>query len=80
MINLKISSLILAGVLSAASFATYAASGDGADATGTPSGSTGGSTMSPNNTKGAPAPGSTSGSSSGSSSSSGSVSLPFNFS
>lgn len=72
MINLKISSLILAGLLSAVSVATYAASNDGADATGTKSGSTGGSTMAPNNTTGAPAAGSTSGSgSSGASSSSG---------
>lgn len=49
MMIIKISSLLLAGVLSAVAVGTFAAPGDGADATGTHSGSIGRSTMVPNN-------------------------------
>lgn len=54
MMSIKMTSLLLAGVLSAMSVGIFAASGDGADATGTQSGSIGGSTMAPNNNPGQP--------------------------
>jgi hypothetical protein len=54
MMSIKMTSLLLAGVLSALSVGIFAASGDGADATGTQSGSIGGSTMAPNNNPGQP--------------------------
>ena len=54
MMTIKMTSLLLAGVLSALSVGIFAASGDGADATGTQSGSIGGSTMAPNNNPGQP--------------------------
>ncbi|WP_223526721.1 hypothetical protein [Pseudomonas sp. BF-B-26] len=49
MMSIKMTSLLLAGVLCTLSVGVFAASGDGADATGTRSGSIGGSTMAPNN-------------------------------
>ena len=53
--SIKMTSLLLAGVLCALSVGIFAASGDGADATGTRSGfSIGGSTMTPNNNPGHP--------------------------
>ncbi|WP_412034167.1 hypothetical protein [Pseudomonas mandelii] len=55
--NLKMTSIFLAGLLSVASAATFAASGDGADATVTKSGATSGSTMPPDNTPGSPSSG-----------------------
>nr|WP_314529242.1 hypothetical protein [uncultured Pseudomonas sp.] len=70
--TLKITSLVLAGLMSAASLGAYAATGDGADATGTKSGSVGGSTMSPNNTPAMPSGGTGSGSGSTPSTGSGS--------
>jgi len=48
MMSIKMTSLLLAGVLCTLSVGIFAASGDGADATGTRSGSIGGSTMAPN--------------------------------
>jgi hypothetical protein len=55
MMSIKMTSLLLAGVLSALSVGIFAASGDGADATGTRSGfSIDGSTMAPNNNPGQP--------------------------
>lgn len=54
MMTIKMTSLLLAGVLSAMSVGIFKASGDGADATGTQSGSIGGSTMAPNNNPGQP--------------------------
>ena len=55
MMIIKVTSLLLAGVLCALSVGIFAASGDGADATGTRSGfSIGGSTMTPNNNPGQP--------------------------
>jgi hypothetical protein len=54
MMIIKVTSLLLAGVLCALSLGIVAASGDGADATGTRSGSIGGSTMVPNNNPGQP--------------------------
>jgi hypothetical protein len=57
LMNLKMTSIFLAGLLSVASAATFAASGDGADATGTKSGATSGSTMPPDNTPGSPSSG-----------------------
>jgi hypothetical protein len=57
MMNLKLTSLFLAGLLSAASMATYASSGDGADATSTKSGATSGPVMPPDNTPAAPSGG-----------------------
>ncbi|WP_256667462.1 hypothetical protein [Pseudomonas sp. ANT_J28] len=47
-------SLLLAGVLSALSVGIFSASGDGADATGPQSGSVSGLTMAPNNNPGQP--------------------------
>ncbi|WP_082377841.1 hypothetical protein [Pseudomonas sp. RIT-PI-q] len=72
MMNIKITSLVLAGLLSAASVATFAASGESPDATGTRSGATSGSTMPPDhNTPAEPSGGnSSSGGSSGSGTSS----------
>ncbi|WPN49019.1 hypothetical protein [Pseudomonas sp. P8_241] len=72
MMNIRVTSLILAGLLSAASVTTFAASGDGADATGAQSGSIKGSAMPPDNTPASPSGGSgadggATGSSSGSS-------------
>ncbi|WP_415759931.1 hypothetical protein [Pseudomonas sp. LT1P18] len=49
MMSIKMTSLLLAGVLSAVAVGTFAASGDGAEATGTKSGSIGASNMAPNN-------------------------------
>jgi hypothetical protein len=54
MMIIKVTSLLLAGVLSALSVGIFAASGDGADVTGPRSGSIGGSTMAPNNNPGQP--------------------------
>ncbi|MGF6286427.1 hypothetical protein [Pseudomonas silensiensis] len=54
MMTTKMTSLLLAGALSAMSVGIFAASGDGADVTGTRSGSTSGSTMVPNNNPGHP--------------------------
>ncbi|MHC8349994.1 hypothetical protein ACYZT7_11635 [Pseudomonas sp. RT4P38] len=54
MMSIKMTSLLLAGVLSAMSVGIFAVSGDGADATGTQSGSISGSTMAPNNNPGQP--------------------------
>lgn len=54
MMIIKVTSLLLAGVLSALSVGIFAASGDGADATGTRPGATSGSTMVPNNNPGQP--------------------------
>ncbi|MFJ7106782.1 hypothetical protein ACIQU2_03975 [Pseudomonas sp. NPDC098740] len=72
MMTIKMTSLLLAGVLSAMSVGIFAASGDGADATGTQSGSIGGSTMAPNNNPGQPSGGhNADGGNSGSGSSSG---------
>ncbi|RON57445.1 hypothetical protein [Pseudomonas frederiksbergensis] len=56
MITRKITSLLLAGLLCTASFASYAAN-DGPDATGTKSGGVSGSTLPPNSTPGAPSGG-----------------------
>jgi hypothetical protein len=52
--TIKMTSLLLAGVLCALSVGIFAAPGDGADAKGTRSGSFGGSTMAPNNNPGQP--------------------------
>ncbi|MVV47827.1 hypothetical protein EJA72_06130 [Pseudomonas sp. PB120] len=57
MINKTLSSLLLAGLLSAVAVGTWAASDDGADATGTHSGAISGSTLSPNNNPGTPSVG-----------------------
>jgi hypothetical protein len=57
MMNIKITTLLLAGLLSATSLASYAESGDGADATGTKSGATSGPVMPPDNTPAAPSGG-----------------------
>lgn len=54
MMIIKMTSLLLAGVLSAMSVGTFATSGDGAYATGTQSGSIGRTTMAPNNNPGQP--------------------------
>lgn len=54
MMSIKMTSLLLAGVLCALSVGIFAAPGDDADATGTRSGSIGGSTMAPNNNPGQP--------------------------
>jgi hypothetical protein len=54
MMTIKMTSLLLAGVLSALFVGIFAASGDDADATGTRSGSIRGSTMAPNNNPGQP--------------------------
>lgn len=72
MMNIKITSLLLAGLLSAASLATFAASSESPDATGTQSGAKSGSTTAPDhNTPAEPSGGnSSSGGSSGSGSSS----------
>ncbi|BFT62287.1 hypothetical protein [Pseudomonas moorei] len=59
MMNIKLTSLLLAGLLSAASLATYAASGDGANTTGTQSGATSGPVMPPDNTPGSSSGGGT---------------------
>ena len=51
MMNFRMTSLLLAGLLSAMPMATFAASGDGAGTTGTTSGATGNSTMLPDNNR-----------------------------
>jgi hypothetical protein len=72
MMSIKMTSLLLAGVLCTLSVGIFAASGDGADVTGTRSGSIGGSTMAPNNNPGQPSSNhSANGSNSGSDSSGG---------
>ncbi|NSX08600.1 hypothetical protein HTX81_08425 [Pseudomonas lini] len=60
MMNIRITSLLLAGLLAGASANIFAASGDGADATGTKSGGISSSTMPPDNTPGSPAGGTSS--------------------
>jgi hypothetical protein len=57
MMNSKITSLLLAGLLSVASAATFAGSSDGADATETQSGATSGPTTPPDHTPGEPSSG-----------------------
>ena len=49
MMNIRMTSLLLAGLLSATPLATFAASGDGAGTTGTTSGATRNPTMLPDN-------------------------------
>ncbi|MGO4309982.1 hypothetical protein AB4Z35_08955 [Pseudomonas sp. KB_15] len=51
MMNIRMTSLLLAGWLSAMPLATFAASGDGVNATGTTSGATRNSTMLPDNNR-----------------------------
>ncbi|QZP30266.1 hypothetical protein [Pseudomonas sp. DR48] len=67
--NIKITSVLLVGLLCAASGAAYAVSGDGngADATGIQSGATRGSSLPPDNTPGSPASGSNAGNGTGTS-------------
>ncbi|NUU34874.1 hypothetical protein [Pseudomonas sp. C2B4] len=57
MMNIKITSLVLGGLLCAASLVTFAASGDDADATGIKSSATSGPVMPPDNTPTAPSGG-----------------------
>ncbi|MFJ2689470.1 hypothetical protein [Pseudomonas sp. NPDC087336] len=57
MMNTRITSLFLAGLLCTASLATFAASGDDADETGTKSGATSGPAMLPDNTPSSPSGG-----------------------
>ncbi|EJM88808.1 hypothetical protein PMI34_03181 [Pseudomonas sp. GM74] len=51
MMNIRMTPLLLAGLLSAMPLATFAASGDGINATGTTSGATRNSTMLPDNNR-----------------------------
>nr|WP_180203534.1 hypothetical protein [Pseudomonas sp. SbOxS1]NYU03254.1 hypothetical protein [Pseudomonas sp. SbOxS1] len=57
MMNTRIASLFLAGLLCTASLATFAASGDDADTTSTKSGATSGPVMPPDNTPSSPSGG-----------------------
>ncbi|MDR7283781.1 hypothetical protein J2X84_002610 [Pseudomonas corrugata] len=57
MMTIKLTSLLLAGLLCAASATTFAMSNDGADATGTQSGATSAPTPPPDNTPGTPSAG-----------------------
>jgi hypothetical protein len=63
--NIKITSLLLIGLLCAPTGAAYAVSGNGADAT--QSGATRGSSVPPDNTPGSPASGSSAGNGTGTS-------------
>jgi hypothetical protein len=57
MLNIKMTSLLLAGLLSAASLHTFAGSNDSPDTTGSKSGATSGPVMPPDNTPSAPSGG-----------------------
>ncbi|MBK5309351.1 hypothetical protein JFT92_05110 [Pseudomonas sp. TH35] len=60
MMNIRMTSLLLAGLVVTASANIFAASGDGAEATGTQSGGISSSTFPPDNTPGSPAGGTSS--------------------